>query len=199
MIAPTASARDVPTQCATAPASRLPSGIIAPNTSDHTPMTRPRIWSGTMVCSTVLEVEKNSSIPNPAAKRNTSPSRKLLVNENASIATENNQTPPRAIFRGVKRCPNVATSRHRRTRQFRSPTSESRNHLPPVRAHRGRTPASAPHTTSQKLQPREIAVGLYAHEDVSWSKRFPPTRARRLKQFRFAVRRVADASARIRR
>jgi hypothetical protein len=84
---------------------------MAPNTSDHTPMTRPRISSGTMVCSTVLEVEKNSSIPNPAANRNTSATGKLLVNESASIAAENNQTPPSAILRGVKRCPNVATSR----------------------------------------------------------------------------------------
>src|SRR5215471_13119979 len=97
MIAPNASAKDVPTQCATAPASRLPSGIMAPNTSDHTPMTRPRISSGTMVCSTVLEVEKNSSIPNPAANRNKSASGKPLVNASANIAVENNQTPPSAI------------------------------------------------------------------------------------------------------
>src|SRR5438045_273760 len=110
MIAPNASAKGVPAKCATAPASRLPRGIMAPNTSDHTPMTRPRISSGTMVCSTVLEVEKNSSIPNPAAKRNTSASGKLLVNETASIAMENNQTPPSAILRGVKRCPNVASN-----------------------------------------------------------------------------------------
>src|ERR1700719_1978465 len=71
-IAPNASANGVPNQCASDPASRLPSGIIAPKTSDHTPMTRPRISSGTIVCSTVFEVEKNRSMPNPATKRNAS-------------------------------------------------------------------------------------------------------------------------------
>src|SRR5213595_2327503 len=111
MIAPNASAKGVPAKCATAPASRLPSGIIAPNTSDHTPMTRPRISSGTIVCNRVFDVEKNNSIPNPAANRNRSASEKLLVNENASIAAENSQTPPSASLRGVKRCPYVATIR----------------------------------------------------------------------------------------
>ena len=48
------------------------SGIIAPNTSDHTPMTRPRISSGTIVCSTVFDVEKKRSIPNPATRRHAS-------------------------------------------------------------------------------------------------------------------------------
>src|SRR5437588_5405042 len=47
MIAPKPSANGVPQKCATAPASRLPIGIIAPKTSDQTPITRPRISSGT--------------------------------------------------------------------------------------------------------------------------------------------------------
>src|SRR5712691_2540349 len=46
MTAPNASAKGVPTKCATTPASRLPRGIMAPNTSDHTPMTRVRIFVG---------------------------------------------------------------------------------------------------------------------------------------------------------
>ena len=70
--APNPSAKGVLVQCATDAASRLPSGIMAPKTSDQIPMTRPRISSGTMVCRTVFEVEKNSSIPNPANTMNIS-------------------------------------------------------------------------------------------------------------------------------
>ena len=42
------------------PRTQSPSSlaIMAPKTSDHTPMTRPRISSGTIVCSTVFDVEK---------------------------------------------------------------------------------------------------------------------------------------------
>jgi len=54
--------------CAASALVTLSSGIIAPNTSDHTPMTRPRISSGTIVCSTVFEVEKNNNIPKPAVR-----------------------------------------------------------------------------------------------------------------------------------
>ena len=105
IIAPNASANDVPTQCAAAPASRLPSGIMAPKTSDHTPMTRPRISSGTIVCSTVFDVEKNRSIPNPATKRNARELEKFRLNERANSAIENIQTPPSASLRGGNRCP----------------------------------------------------------------------------------------------
>src|SRR5438094_10189436 len=92
-LAPDASAKGVPSQCATAPASRLPSGIIAPKTSDHTPMTRPRISSGTIVCNTVFEVEKNRSMPKPAKRRNTSERYKFRLKENANSAIETNQNP----------------------------------------------------------------------------------------------------------
>src|SRR5205823_304573 len=88
--APKASANGVPNQFATAPASRLPSGIIAPKMRDQMPMTRPRISSGTIVCSTVLVVEKNRSIPHPAKKRNPRARWKFRVNENANNAAENN-------------------------------------------------------------------------------------------------------------
>ena len=39
MIMPKASANGVAAQCATAPASSLPGGIMVPNASDHTPIT----------------------------------------------------------------------------------------------------------------------------------------------------------------
>ena len=68
-MAPNPSAKGVPNKFATAPASRLPTGIIMPKTSDQIPITRPRISSGTIVCRVVLEVAKNSNMPNPAKNR----------------------------------------------------------------------------------------------------------------------------------
>ena len=46
------------TRSATRPACKLTSGIMPPKINVQMPMTRPRIPSETMVCNTVLEVEK---------------------------------------------------------------------------------------------------------------------------------------------
>src|ERR1022692_4159204 len=58
MSAPVAIVAGVPRKSAMSPACKLPSGIIPPKMSVQIPMTRPRISSGTMLCRTVLEVEK---------------------------------------------------------------------------------------------------------------------------------------------
>ena len=42
-------------------------GIIPPKMSAQIPITRPRISSGTIVCTVVFEVEKKSIIPKPDA------------------------------------------------------------------------------------------------------------------------------------
>src|SRR5438094_3994958 len=56
------------TECAAAPASRLPRGIIAPKTTDKTPMTRPRISSGTPFAA--LRLKRTIATGTSAATRN---------------------------------------------------------------------------------------------------------------------------------
>src|SRR3712207_8683108 len=72
-------------------------------------MIRPRMLSGTIVCKTVFEVEKKSSIPTPLMKRNTSASHRELVSASATTEAEKIQTPPSARLRGENAWPKVAT------------------------------------------------------------------------------------------
>src|SRR5438034_5317368 len=58
------------TECAAAPASRLPRGIIAPKTTDKTPMTRPRISSGTSFAALCLKLKRTIATGTSAANRN---------------------------------------------------------------------------------------------------------------------------------
>ena len=69
-MAPKAMVMGVPSQWAREPASRLPIGIMPPKMRAQTPMTRPRISSGTLVWMRVLEVDMNIIMPKePMARK----------------------------------------------------------------------------------------------------------------------------------
>jgi hypothetical protein len=71
------------------------------------PITHPRISSGTIVCTVVLEVEKKSIIPKPAPARVSTAIVRLRLSAKIRRIDENNQTPPKASLRGESALPDA--------------------------------------------------------------------------------------------